>query len=411
MSKSTENDELIIRGGHWKLAAYPKNLDISKNWLVQLDYTDPCTGEKLRKQIRNGINYLKSRKERIREVKDLMSALKKKLLAGWNPIGTLPPVSAEMDPSKMTFNEALDFALKSKKPNLVDKSETDIGGVKNFAKAAAVKLGIDKMPVIQTRKLHIKQILVQIGHDRQQAYNREKRKVKRKWTGNSYNKYKGFLSLLFKELGEYEAVEFNPCSNISNQKEITTNIHKHSTEKETQAIKEHLHKNYPDFNNYLAFEYLTGMRPLELFRIRIESIDYFNQRFVLEYYEGKTQQTRFIPIPNSLMRYLEDMNLDTYPPTYYIFSDNFKPGPNCRGTNRSDYASRFWKMVIKDGLGINVSLYSFKGKGGEAKREAGIATGSVSAGFGHGSINMSYNYLHGEQDRINREIIEKTPDF
>lgn len=411
MSIKTENDELIIKGPNWTLAAYPKNLDISKSWLVQLSYTDPDTGEKFRDQYRNGINYFKTKSDRIREIKGLMGALQSKLKDGWNPIGMPEPAPTETDPTKMTFNEALDFALTSKVPSLVDKSETDIGGVKDFAKAAAIKLGLDKMPVIETRKRHIKQILVQIGHDRQQAYNKEKRAVKRKWTGNSYNKYKSFLSLLFSELEEYEAVEFNPCTKISDQRTIKTNIHRHATEKEKTIIQEHLKDNYPLFFRYLAFEYMTGLRPLELFRLRIDSIDYLNQMFVLEYNEGKTKQTRFVPIPNALLKYLDTMNLQKYPTGYYLFSHGFRVGMVCKGVSRCDYATRYWKKVVKDELGINVSLYSFKGLGGEAKRKAGIGFDAVSSQYGHASGSMTQRYLHGEQDRINREIIEKTPDF
>lgn len=82
-----------------------------------------------------------------------------------------------------------------------------------------------------------------------------------------------------------------------------------------------------------------------------------------------------------------------------------------RGFTQADFAKKTWKKLIKDGLGLDISLYSFKGLGGEDKRKAGIDLGTISAGFGHSSLNMTKVYLHGEQDRINHELRTKTPEL
>lgn len=399
---------------NYSFELYPEDRDISKKWFVALKFTDPQTLESCRKQYRGKINSRKNKTARLKEAHDLIEALKAELKEGWNPITGKVESNEDNEFAEMPFSSALDFALKSKKPTLAPKSYGDISGVVEFAKSAAIKCRIHLAPIIEIRRKHIKMLLNQIGEDRQAVYDKAPKGTKyykKKFTGNSYNKYKGYLGIIFSELLEYEAVEFNPCDKLNNKVGISTDIHRHATAKEEAAIKAFLSENHPDFYTYLAFEYLTGIRPKELFGLQIKEIDWFNQCLHLKAEDGKTKtkKARMVPIPNALLPYLEKMKLSDYDPEWYVFSDNFLPGEKRK--NRADYATKFWKKVVIDGLGINVSLYSFKGLGGEAKREAGIAAIDVSNQYGHSSMGMTMKYLRGEQDRINKDIIERTPEF
>lgn len=400
---------------NWELTLYPKDQDITKDWYVEIKFQDPDTGEKFRKQKRDGMNYYKDLASRYEFAKTVMKALKNKILEGWNPFikNKSSIYLALSDLSAMTFNEALEYGLKSKKPSLEPKSYTDIRGVKDFAKVAAVKCRLSYLPIGETRKKHIKILMDQIASDRQAVYDKAPKGKKyhgKKFTGNSYNKYRTFLQVIFAELEELEAIDFNPCDKLKNRPEIDTNLHRHATNQEMTLIKDHLIRNYPGLHIYLAFEYLTGIRPKELFGLQITDIDWFGQCFELQPTDGKskTKKARRVPIPNALMPYLKKLNLERYQPNDFIFSDNFQPGPNRK---HRDYVTKIWRNAVKIKLGVNVSLYSFKGRGGEDKRKAGIEAGSVSAQYGHSSMNMTKIYLKGEQDRINKEIIEKTPEF
>jgi integrase len=405
-----------------KLHSY--NGDLNKEWYVGFRHTCPTTGVRKAFQIRSGINYIDTIREREREGLAVAKIISQILERGWNPhvekyeefISRCENKVEEI--SLMPFNDALDFVLESKKPNLSHKSYLDIRGVKNFAKSAAYKLSYNNMPIGQTKRQHIKLLLDQIGKDRQEFYDQEYRlktaagkKVKcKKWSGNSYNKYRTFLQLLFNELVEFNALEYNPCDKISTKPEMETNLHRHATEKEKELIKATLFTQHRNFYIFVVAEYLTGIRPNELFGLRVADIDWFNQCFDIRPVEGgsKTRKARRVPIPNAMLKYLDMLNLERANPDDYIFSKDFKPGPK---RSKREAATRLWKEVVKDGLGLNVSLYSFKGLGGEAKRRAGLSADVVSAQYGHSNMNMTMRYLHGEQDRINREIIERTPDF
>jgi integrase len=389
------------------------NGDLKKEWYVGFRHTDPVTGIRKPFQIRMGINHHPDTKGRMAEGKAVTTIVANSLYNDWNPhteeikaflIRTAPVVE-----KLKTFTEGLKFALESKKPNLESKSYSDIKGVMDFAIKAAEKIGIAKRPIIETQKKHIKMLVEQMGKDRQAAYDKKGKGMK--FSGNSYNKYKSHLSLLFTELEDYEEVLFNPCTKVTSKREITTNLHRHATQKEKELIQVHLKEHYPDFYTFLAFETLAGLRPQELLNIKIADIDLLNQRIVLPYSKGKNDSTRFVPLPNSLMIYFHNMEIERYPNNYFIFSIGFLPGSKCMGNGRADYATRAWKKSVKEELALNVSLYSFKGLGGEEKRKAGISASAVSSQYGHSSMNMTNRYLHGEQDRINKEIIEKTPEF
>lgn len=426
----------MAKQGYTVPKLYNYDGDLKKEWYAGFRHTDPATGIRKPFQIRLGINFHKDISGRTLEGAAVVKLTTDALNAGWNPHAEdikdfiLRSTHATTHITQMPLNAALDYAYNSKLSTLAKKSKSDIGGVKEFAKQAAVKLSIHAMPIIEVERQHIKMLLEQIGKDRQQAYiadraaryskllkkykdpriANEKAGSVKQWTGNSYNKYRQFLQILFTELEEYNAIKFNPCLKIAAKPEIKTNIYRHATEKEERLIKGTLRREKPNFFIYLAFEYLTGIRPKELFGIQVCEIDWFNQCIDIQATDGKskTRSARKVPIPNALLPYLESMELEKAQPNDYIFSTDFKYGPLRK---KRDYATKWWKKLVIDGLGLAVKLYSFKGKGGEAKRKAGIEAGTVSGQFGHANMNMTKIYLHGEQDRMNQEIREKTPNF
>lgn len=212
--------------------------------------------------------------------------------------------------------------------------------------------------------------------------------------------------MLFSEIEELELINHNPVTKIKTKQEIRTNKHRHATADEIRIIMRRLADENPKFQFFLAIEHDTGIRPKEIFGLKISDLDMFNQCFVIEATgNNKTGITRRVPIPNKTYELLKH-HISGYSKNHYIFSQNFKPG---LAQKTSDYATKTWHRIVIQGLKFNVSMYSFKGLGGEAKRKAGISFDAISAQYGHSSGNMTQIYLHGEADRINKEIIHKSP--
>lgn len=390
--------------------------DMEKEWYVGFRHTCPNTGIRKGFQIRAGINYANTVSQRTAEGSALAKLLNNSLKNGWNPHqeGLKSFLLKEQAPEsvieQMPVAQALDFAFSKK--SLAKKSESCIGGVKDFAKEAALKLGIALMPICEFRRKHAKALLEQIEKDRNKFYATTTNKRFRglKFTGNTYNKYKGYFQMIFSELVEYEAMEFNPFDRLKDRPAIKTNPHRHATAKEVEKIKAHLKESHPYFFIYLLAQYHTGIRPNELFSLQVKDFDRLNQCFHVRPVEGgsKTRIARMVPTPNAFMPYLFTLQLDKYPPDTYIFSTYFQPGSIRK---KRDYATKMWYKEVKEKLRINVSLYSFKGLGGEDKRNAGIDAVAVQKQFGHTKMATTMIYLQREQDRINQMIREQTRDL
>ncbi|OJV51673.1 MAG: hypothetical protein BGO31_00265 [Bacteroidetes bacterium 43-16] len=403
--------------------------DITKEWYVGFRMECPTSGKRKPFQIRLGINYEHTVKSRMRVGNDLVELVKQSLDAGWDPFDQpldiylenfqTVEVKAKLEADRVEAERierlglvnCLQRAFKNREKSFAKKSRTDIEGVLNFAVAAATTLGLDKMIISEARKSTVKAILDQIAIDRQAEYDLHARLGKRKniFTGNSYNKYKGYLSILFADIEGDDLIEFNPCAKIKNRREIKTNIHRHATEEERTIIVSTLKTNHYRFYKFLSTIHAAGVRIEELMSFKIFDIDHVNKGLKLDHTIAKTDESRIVPLPLFAYDYICEMT-DGYPDHYYIFNTDFKPGTFER-KRPGDYATKKWREIIKEGLGLSVSLYSFKGLGGEDKRKAGVSKGAVSAGFGHSSLNMTDVYLHGEQDRINAEIRERSPEL
>jgi integrase len=362
-----------------------------------------------------GINFLKTAAGRRAEGKGVATLLHAQLKAGWNPHHQsiedflqqrhTPAINSAKAIASRPFNDALAFALEEKKPNLADKSYRGFKTCLDYAQRAATRCGIASQPIGETRKAHIKELLAQMVRDRQKDYDAAGKGMQ--VSGNFYNKYKGYLVCILSELVEYEALEYNPAVGLRDRPAIKTNIHRHATQQEREVIKSTLQLQHPEFYTYLATQYYAGIRPNEIFSIRICDIDWFSGYINLHPYEGgsKTRQSRRVPMPEELEKLFRKMGLEKRNPTWYLFSEYFLAGPKRK---KRDYATKKWKEIVRDGLGLNVSLYSFKGLGGDDKREAGISLQAVSSQYGHTKLSTTMIYTHGEQARMDDELPKKT---
>jgi integrase len=397
--------------------------DLKKEWYVSFRYTNPKTGERKPFPHRMGINYLHTKKERYEEAEAVIALLKDALDEGWNPFDenykaylerttlTIQGTSDEYqdkDYSRLNFEAAMKEVAEDMYADLAPKTRQGYESAISIAVKAVKNLKMHNMLITEFKRRHIRLILAQIAKDRQAVYDEEG--TGKKFSGNNYNKYKRYISTHFDQLEEMEIIEYNPCTKISKKQEIKTNIHRHATKEEEQEIKDYLYKVHRKFFIFLAIEALSGIRPKEIYGLQIKHVDYKNQCFRLQATEGrsKTKEARLVPIPNTLLKYIKMLDLEKYDPELYIFSYDFEPGEKRQHRQR---ATEKWKELVKDELGIDVTLYSFKGLGGEKKREAGINHEAVQAQFGHKDARTTNIYLPTEAERIRQDIIKNTPEF
>lgn len=389
--------------------------DITKPWFVYFDITDRQTGITLRKQFRGGINFYKNIKERLKHGEELRKFWEERLKYGWTPFEH----SSASSLSKMKFNEALDWALS--KCKVAKKTKSGYTGAVEFFKVAAKKLHLDKAYITGIRRQHIRLMLDQITEDR-------------KWSNHAYNKNANYISGVFSRLIEYEIIENNPAHHITPLPVAESDKYEDITSREKILIRDHLLKVHPSYFTYLMLIYHTGIRPKECLLLKIPDI-HFEQRYIkivpdIEEENSKTKTVRIVPLNDHILQLLkvhiygyENMN-------YFVFgSPNAPVGQrrtdkqNKSGSIRTDYflpsqfsmkrdtATKTWKRLVWDGLGIHKYQYAMKHTGGNDKILAGVPLDALREMYGHSSKRMTQKYARKILGVYREQIINGSPDF
>jgi len=394
--------------------------DLSKAWFIYFDITHPSTGEIHRKQFRGGINYYRTVQERTGAGKALMKVWRDRLKAGWNPWGIEPDaIVTELD--KITFNKAMDFALSKCKAS--ESTKRAYGTCVRYIKRAAMALHLDQLPASEIKRRHIMLMLeyctAELG-----------------WTNAAHNKNLGFLHAVLGKLIRWEVLEYNPSDKIDPLPVVETQKFIPYTPEEKQRIQEHLFVHHYPFYVYLMVIYHTGMRPKEVLALQIIDIDLHTGIIKilpdLEEENSKTKSIRRIPINPHLAPFLRELQLETFDPAFYIFGSPAGPNGNrgrgsddgnVTGASRTDYfrphptrikrdtATKLWKKIVMDQLGINKYQYAMKHTGGDDKILAGMDLDALRELYGHHSKFMTEKYASKIKEVRREHIMQHSPGF
>lgn len=384
----------------WTVPKVVKYDNLAKPWYVYFRYSSK------KFVFKKGINYYKTYKEREKEAHLLSQALHKKLKENWNP--NVPELSYG-DGRPMNIIEALDFAMEKRGPNISLNTKKHYDITVKFTKTAINSLGFQKLPISDTKRVHIKTIM-------------EKIQKQRKWSNKAYNKNLGYLRAIIGELLEWDVIEFNPASKIKNLKTKKTNANITATDDQSEKIKELLQASWYNFYVYILAIFHTGMRPEEILQIKIGMIDLVNQEINLPPEITKTDIYRIVPINRFLASHLKNIRFEGYPDDYYLFG-TLRGDKRNRGITpetdfipaqdnlHSDTATKLWRKLIKIGLGIDVNMYSMKHLGADKKILAGVDLDALKELYGHTSKLTTLTYAKVVKEVNRKQILEKSPDF
>lgn len=357
------------------------------------------------KKFKKGINYIQDLSKREIEANALAAALYNKLKEDWNP--NIPYLDF-INPT-YSFNKALQFALDKKKPNLAPKTISDYTCTINFITTATTQLGLRAMPVTSIQRSHIKLIM-------------ERAAKNRKWSNKAYNKHLNHLKAVLSELIQWDVINFNPAHKINNLPVEETEANIPATPRQHKRIKEMLETQHPNFKNFIATLYHTGMRPTEILQIKINMIDLFKQQIILQPKNTKgKKRKRIVPINNHLIKDFINMNLDKFPTDFYLFGsyripgtgnigkhEDFIPGPTAI---KRDTATRRWETIVKKGLGIQVNMYAEKHRGANSKILAGMPIDALRELYGHTSKLTTEIYAKAVKEVYRKQIMENSPEY
>lgn len=373
--------------------------DLKKTWYVFFRYN----GKLIKKTA--DMNRIRAYKERLIYGDCVAKALHEKLKDGWNP---LVPDLTQIEGKEHTFYQALEFALEKKKSQIQDVTLKDYMVTMRVIKPAIQSLNLGQLLITDTKRVHIKAVL-------------EEMKKQRAWSDKSYNKHLGHLQAILSELIQWDIIDFNPAHKIKKLVIEETDANIPPTPSQLKEIAYHLKRK--DYGFYVFFSMLfhTGIRPVELTRLKMSMIDLQRMEITLPSNITKTKKKRVVPINEYLWA---DMNLildREFPDSFYLFGSerpsgkgniglhkDFNPGPT---QMKRDTATKRWEKLIKIGLGIKCTMYSIKKAGANAKILAGMSIRALQELFGHTSEVTTEIYITNLQEVMKKEIIAKSPSM
>lgn len=355
---------------------------------------------------RDDLNRIKDLSVRMREAKTLAKIYHDKLKRDWNPlIGDIE----EIDAVNYLLPDALELALEKKKKHIAAISYKNYKNTLKFVLQAINSLNIASIPVGDVKRAHVKKILEVISDERD-------------WSGKAYNKALSHIQSFFTELLQWDIVEYSPADKIRRMPEDESEEKIYLTDRQRLIIKQNIAPNHPEFYRFLMTLYHSGIRPVEITRLKFDMVDRRRRIIKMPPGTGKTRKKkRIVAITQELWEYLCPILEKDFPDDYYLFGSSripgrgnegkfvdFVPGPTQmkRGTATSRY-----KKLVKDDLGIDVDMYYFKDMGTNDKLLAGVDPDAIQSQLGHSERKTTELYMTMAAELKIRDIQQKSPGF
>ncbi|WP_162944848.1 tyrosine-type recombinase/integrase [Flavisolibacter nicotianae] len=341
------------------------------------------------------MNEAKTLEERRAVTKALMelelNELKK---LGFNPILEKHIAPFEQSHSifpQTPFLEALRLAFA--KAGFQGRTHTDIKSVLGYVEKASIQIGLDYVSISEIKPSHMLLLLEQCG------------KIKDRWTANTYNVYIKYLSILFGQLLQHQAVEFNPVRDLKKKKTIK-NIRPVLSLEECARVDQFTKAYDERLWRFVHIFFHSGSRTTEILKVKGEHVDL------------KRQKVRYLVLKGKNYEWVERTIKDIAVPFWqaamegcskgdYVFSKGLQPGAS---SIRAEQISRRWRKHIKGKLGIDCDFYSLKHLNTD-QTAALLDLKTASAHNSHKSTKTTLTYAVNERERVHQKLKEVNNSF
>lgn len=323
---------------------------IRKDWYITYRFYDPLY--KANPKFKNGklvmlkgMNHFKTLSHRQQATLDIINREMVQLQEkAYNPITgyNLDQIKVVYDVEPSTpFLTALTKAETRVKA--AASTKRDLRSILRFVSQAATQLRFDRLPIGSISRRHIKLLLSQIEESQAQQ------------SPHRYNKIRTYLMMLFRELVELEATEYNPVKDISKKKGVQR-LRKFLSEENRKLVNDHLYQHHYRFWLFTHIFFHSGARLTEMMQVRCRDVDLDRQSFVVTVKKGQLLKEVEKPIKNIALLYWREAVKEAAPQDF-VFSKGLKPGPS---PVQSFQITKRWNKYIKKELGITEDFYSLK---------------------------------------------------
>lgn len=322
--------------------------NLKKIWRIYYYFRDPQFkneyphGKLINIKGMNGYKSLKERQAATEHlIKEELYLLK---VHGYNPISRLtngPDIHIEHEINPETpICDAIEVArskIQGAKSTLADLKVT----CKAFNKSCR-QIRYDAFRVGDIKRIHIKHIL-------------ENQAKQNNYSNKRFNKIRSYIMMVFKELVQADAIDFNPIKDIPKKKE-TIKLRETLSDDQVKKIKKHLKDRNYNFYRYMNIFFHSGCRSTELFNLKVKDVDINNQRFKVTVKKGRNYEEQWRAINKNAVRYWIEI-IKSAKPSDYVFSYRFSPGPTKISPRQ---VTGKWRKLVKKELGIEADFYSLK---------------------------------------------------
>lgn len=363
---------------------------LTANWYVQCFFYDPLFKKEYPKGFtyRKKLNKFKTVEERKAAVKYLLEEIPKLFEEkGFNPITKKfmiepiaePQLDSEIGP-ETPFLVALDFVYN--KLDVAKTTNNDIRLVLLHFKKSAEQLRYNELAIKDVKRKHIRYIIDNLEE------------TNGKFSGHKFNKYRGYLQLIFRELLEFEVVESNIINDIRKRPQLKS-IREVLKQEERILVNNHLKDKYPEFWLFTVIFFHSGGRITELLSVKVGDVNIENQKYKVLIKKGKQYVWVERVIKNNTL-VLWQKAIFGGKKTDFVFSVGLKPGEK---QIRREQINRRWKVHVKDKLAITADFYSLKHLNLD-ETVALLSMKDAAAMANHKSTKMLENhYAIGESER------------
>lgn len=280
----------------------------------------------------------------------------------------------------LTFIKAIDMALELKRGRVSKEWHQDLSRFAASIKKAVNRLQYQKLPIKETKRIHIKIIIDEIKNGGDFS------------TDGAYNTGIAKMQSLLSALVRKFIIEVNPASKQEKNK-ITRELRKTANEKEEKVISSYLLENDRNFYQYVKTIRATGIRPMELLSIKVHMIDMLNREIHLPKTITKNKKPRTVGMSMFVFEYFLSIDLSRRDPNDYIFGTTKPKGKH--GYDKAEMfivaphpilrrkATSIWEQYVKTDLRIDVDMYAEKHSGANDLQKAGVDIKTIQNQFGH----------------------------
>lgn len=377
--QTRENNPIfeVMRSNYKKAVVYDGGGDLKKQWFVYYSYRNPETGKMQRFKHFGNINQGTTKAERYDLANLAKTGINELLADGESPFKKSEMIGDGDKNIISCIDNFLKFIEGGKlRKNTKRKYKIELTVFKEWLKTS----GLFTLKIGEIKKQYIFEFVEYV----------KKRNIKSGKTVNHYlNDIRRFFNHYIDNYDDY--LERNPASKITRDPvEERGNIA--FTQEEFEAIRSYILVTDPYLWFVCQVIYYTGLRnEAEALEVKIGDFDLSNNLLFVEAWVAKNKIRQSITIYPEFMELLNTLNLSSYPPEWYLFGRNDKPGPVRVGVD--NFARRFRPVKKHFGLGAEYGLYCFKSTRACHLFDDGAPIRDIQMLFRHSDLYVTMKYL------------------